>query len=320
MNPRVSVIIPVYNPGVYLQQCLESIIHQTYTNLEIILIDDGSTDGSAEICDSYVYRDKRIKCIHQKNSGVSAARNNGLRICTGDYVHMPDSDDYLELNTYELLLNMMSETKVDCVVFEYFIDFADKEIIHTNNLFHYGEFSGIDSQEKIFSGFQFVCTKFIKRSKLEGLFFREDIHRGEDTLFAASAMLKCDKVLFIKTPLYHYVQSNNSACRGKFRRSQLTIIKLYDAYAILYKKYPRHLYNVTIRYLHDNIIMIYYDMWAEDRNLYKNEMKDFRIMAHSHFYQAIRGSNHSLAKLLKFSLFQVSPSLFCLLHSKIHSL
>ena len=93
MKELISVIVPVYNTEMYLDRCVESIINQTYKNLEIILVDDGSTDGSGRICDAYKTKDKRVKVLHQKNSGPSAARNNGIIIAQGDYIGFVDSDE-----------------------------------------------------------------------------------------------------------------------------------------------------------------------------------------------------------------------------------
>ena len=105
MNSLISVIVPVYNVEDYLDRCIESIINQTYKNLEIILVDDGSTDSSGKKCDEYALRDGRIKVFHKENGGVSSARNMGLDIATGDYIGFVDSDDLLEHNMYEMLLN-----------------------------------------------------------------------------------------------------------------------------------------------------------------------------------------------------------------------
>ena len=99
----ISVIIPIYNVELYLNKCIESVLNQTYTNLEVILVNDGSTDRSGEICDSYCKIDKRVKVIHQKNGGPALARNRGLRIAKGEYIGFIDSDDYMAEDKYEAL-------------------------------------------------------------------------------------------------------------------------------------------------------------------------------------------------------------------------
>ena len=103
---KISIIIPVYQVEKYIKRCLDSILSQTYSNLEIILIDDGSRDMSGKICDEYTIKDSRIKVIHQDNAGVSVARNKGLDICTGDYVTFVDSDDFLEPLMYEKMMEL----------------------------------------------------------------------------------------------------------------------------------------------------------------------------------------------------------------------
>lgn len=112
----ISVIVPVYKVEEYLRECVDSILAQTYTNLEIILVDDGSPDNCGKICDEYAKKDSRIKVIHQQNGGLSAARNTGLDIATGDYIGFVDSDDYIELNMFEELHNSIKEYNSDMSV------------------------------------------------------------------------------------------------------------------------------------------------------------------------------------------------------------
>lgn len=115
-NPTVSIIIPIYNVEQYLQQCLDSILNQTYTNLEIILVDDGSPDSSPSICDDYAAKDSRVKVIHQKNQGLSAARNAGLDICTGDFLTFVDSDDWIDESFIKTLLEIAQENEADIII------------------------------------------------------------------------------------------------------------------------------------------------------------------------------------------------------------
>ena len=98
MLPLISVIVPIYNTELYLDKCMQSILNQTYRNLEIILVDDGSTDNSSQMCDLYAGKDSRIRVIHKENGGQSSARNVGLNVCTGDYISFVDSDDWIELD------------------------------------------------------------------------------------------------------------------------------------------------------------------------------------------------------------------------------
>ncbi len=122
----ISVIIPVYNVENYLRECVDSVLKQTYRNLEIILVDDGSTDSSGIICDEYVEKDDRISVIHQKNGGLSVARNTGLTEANGDYVYFLDSDDYIAENTFETLLAIAEKDNSDIVFFDA-VSFADTD-------------------------------------------------------------------------------------------------------------------------------------------------------------------------------------------------
>ena len=115
-NAKISVIIPVYNREKSLKKCLDSVMGQTYKNLEIILVDDGSKDSSGVICDEYAAGDSRIKVIHQQNAGVAAARNAGLAMATGDYIGWVDSDDWIEPDMYECMLDNAQKYEADIVV------------------------------------------------------------------------------------------------------------------------------------------------------------------------------------------------------------
>lgn len=112
-NPLISVIIPVYKVEKFLHRCVDSVINQTYKNLEIILIDDGSPDNCGNICDEYAKKDTRIKVIHQENQGLSGARNSGLNIAKGEYIYFIDSDDYIKKNTLE---NMIKYSEKDILI------------------------------------------------------------------------------------------------------------------------------------------------------------------------------------------------------------
>ena len=115
MEGKISVIVPIYNVEQYLRKCIDSIINQTYKNLEIILVDDGSWDNSPRICDEYAKRDNRIKVIHKKNGGLADARNTGLKMITGNYISFIDSDDYIEKTMYEKMIKVILKYNADII-------------------------------------------------------------------------------------------------------------------------------------------------------------------------------------------------------------
>ena len=206
----VSVIVPVYNVEKYLEECLDSILGQTYKDLEVILIDDGSTDSSGSICDRYAEKDKRIKVIHKENGGLSDARNTGLDIINGDYVLFVDSDDLIKQNMIELLVDKMQKNNSEIVFFNAII-FYDSNKNNDHYMLSENEYppcTGIEMfSERVrklqwFPGvqFHFFTTDLLRREKLrfkKGMLY-------EDQLFTLSAYLNAKKVCFINESLYYY--------------------------------------------------------------------------------------------------------------------
>lgn len=320
-QPLISVIVPVYNTEKYLCKCLDSLINQTYEKLQIILIDDGSTDRSGKICEEYAEKDNRIIYISGKNGGVSSARNKGLALATGDYYHFPDSDDYLELDTYEYLLRLIDTHKCEAVNFEHFITYAEHEISHSMGDDRYGLFDNTASQINIMRGIQFCCNKLYSKEIVKGLSFREDILRGEDTLFAATALSRARAVWFDKRPLYHYVQTDNSACRGELRPNQFTMLKLYEAYKPLYPtRYP----EVTPHFLlglQETLISLYYDAWADKNSKnYKKERKEIYNAVCDHYGEISKSGIMSKKQKIKSTIFKICPVVFCVMHKVMHKL
>ena len=304
---------------------MDSLRSQSYNSIEIILVDDGSTDGSAELCDTYAAADSRIMCLHQKNSGVSSARNMGLEHCTGDYIHFMDSDDYLELNAYEELMRCIETEHCDVAVCEYFVDYPEKSIKHELNSDLYRVCTGEEAAARLFSGFQFAWNKLFSKKLISGnggspgISFREDIYRGEDTLFAAEVFLRADSVCYTNLPLYHYVQSEESACRGRFRESQLSILKLYRAYKDLYNKVDMQIPTCFWVFMHDNLISLYYDMWADPASFQEGE-KSLKLALKEYYSPANSAANGDISKRLKFFIASFFPDLFCVIHKTIHHL
>ena len=130
-TPLISIIIPVYKVEPYLRKCLDSVVQQTYRNLEIILVDDGSPDSCGAICDEYATKDERITVIHQENKGLSAARNAGLDIATGDYIQFVDSDDWIEPDALATVLSIAEDHHVDIVCFGFNKHLPSGEILPT---------------------------------------------------------------------------------------------------------------------------------------------------------------------------------------------
>ncbi len=203
----ISVIIPVYNTQQYLKQCIDSVINQTYKNLEIILVDDGSTDDSPKICDEYTLKDNRIKVIHKQNGGVSSARNAGLKIAKGDYIGFVDSDDFIAPDMYETLCRELISTNTDLVICNWYIE-CDKWI--ENTVFPKEKVLTIQEAVKYLYRSSSVCTRLFKKNTIENIFFNEKIGFGEDRLFYLEVYNKINKISCCPSAKYYYRKNLNS--------------------------------------------------------------------------------------------------------------
>lgn len=219
IDAKVSVIIPVYNVEKYLSGCLDSIISQSYKNLEIICIDDGSTDHSLDILKFYEKKDNRIKVISQKNAGPSAARNMGLDVATGKYISFVDSDDYISYNGYEILTLVAEKYDLDLVIFGGNVFPEEKSaewidcIINTKYKY-YKKCDGycIPFVEK--SSRPFLWLHFIKREILEKptvIRFDETMHLGEDQLFQFQYLPRVKSAMVIEDKIYNYRVNRNDS-------------------------------------------------------------------------------------------------------------
>ena len=202
----ISVIVPVYNVEEYLEKCLLSIINQTYQNLEIILIDDGSTDSSGIICEQYKEKDKRIKVIHKENGGLSSARNIGVEQASGTWVAFVDSDDYIEVTMYEILLKLAIENKAD-IALAHFRSFDSNEIeacVDSDNIITFKEHELL---EVYILGDYHISTsvwdRLYRKTLIEEIIFpKGKLH--EDILYTIEAFYKCNKAVYIDHAYYYY--------------------------------------------------------------------------------------------------------------------
>lgn len=313
--PLISVIIALYNPGKHLYKCLDSIVNQTYKNLEIILVDDGSTDSSLSVCKEYAEKDSRVIVHHKDNSGVSATRNAGIRLAHGDYFSFIDSDDYLEPDAYEYMIELIQKHNVDAVNYEHFVTYTDREAVHMLKDENYGLFDRKQAMYQLVHNVMFAWNKLFSRRIIEGVWFDEEIARGEDGLFSRLAINNADKVWFDKRPLYHYVQSDESAVRGNFRKSQLSGIKLIDRNEPFFKKYYPELYDSVMSNLLHLITTLYLDM-RRDKKDYRNEQKMI-VKKYKELYSKVNLKKTSRNYRIQLRTFRISPTFYYLVKNTI---
>lgn len=250
---KITIIVPIYNTEKYIEKCINSIINQTYTNLEIILIDDGSTDNSGNICDNYALKDNRIKVVHKKNEGVSIARNIGIEKASGEYVGFVDSDDYIESTMYEVLIKDIIENQTDIAVCNCSVNGNSK---FEKNILNRHEMLDLILDKDKFRGY--VCNKIYKLKLLKNLRFEENIHLCEDLLFNCNYIARSEKMSIIDRKLYNYVKRDDSAVNS-FVEKHFSVIEAYQKIENIYEKYSeKNLLKLQKAYLKQCTFLKYY--------------------------------------------------------------
>lgn len=242
----ISVVVPVYNVKKYLSKCVDTIIHQTYKNIEIILVDDGSTDGSGAKCDEYQKIDSRIKVIHKQNGGLSDARNVGIKNATGKYITFVDSDDYVEYDYIEYLYNLMRKYHTNISFCKYFVERNGDSKIRNQGIDK--KCNKIDAFEEILYAKDFEVSAGAKMYLLEHF---KDVEFPVGKLFEDNATTyklidKNDYVALGYGEKYHYVMRNNSITKKDFNEAQLYLIDASDEMCSYLSKYGE-LKNAIIR-------------------------------------------------------------------------
>jgi len=224
---KISIIIPIYNSELYLKRCLDSIINQTYSNLEIILVNDGSIDNSYQLCLDYPKKDNRIKVFNQKNQGAGVARNLGLKNSTGDYITFIDSDDYIENDYIEYLYNLLVKNDCDIAVTS-FLECKKEKVKVINR----------DIGLKMLANFQIEFApwgKLYKKSIIKDVMFSKT-KNYEDIVFVGKAFFNSRKIVVSNQKKYHYVKRENSQSTMPFNKTEFDRVKnSYELYQFISK-------------------------------------------------------------------------------------
>ncbi|WP_342757099.1 glycosyltransferase [Kineothrix sedimenti] len=222
-DKKVSIIVPVYNGEEYVERCINSLLAQTYENVEIIIIDDGSTDRSGQTCDTFSEKYDKIKTIHVENTGVSAARNRGIDEAKGYYISFVDVDDYLETDTLDYLINILEETGSDIAGcnFHTFLDEQEKQILPKENA-NKEVLNGKDFiEEGILSGDTRCWAKVYTTRIVDGKRFETGLTIGEDMLFLLELMEEGTKICRSSYEGYGYFVNESGAMKRKFKESYM---------------------------------------------------------------------------------------------------
>lgn len=267
-NERISIIVPVYKVEPYIKRCVDSILAQSYKNIEVILVDDGSPDKSGTICDEYAALDSRVKVIHQKNMGLSEARNNGIREATGDYLCFIDSDDFVHCDYCRGLLSLSKEYNAPMAVCGYEFTLGDSVIINQENY----DVTVRDRKEAIHhlinnENTNYVWGRIYKRELFDGLQFE----RGrlcEDIAIMYKLVNRCDIVVYTDAPYYGYYDNSRSITSTISSKLEYhTMIGWYEQYQFCKENYPELTERCLKQTLHYYLLVYSYSYSMKDENL-----------------------------------------------------
>lgn len=264
MGPLISVIVPIYNSERFLAQCIDSIVNQTYKNIEIILVDDGSTDSSGRVCDLYKEKDSRIQVIHKENGGVVSARKAGLQIATGVYTTAVDSDDWIDNDMYEKLVEILQKTKAQIVTSGAYVEYEYSSMKRYDNLeegvydIQNAQFLRnnlmIDMDTGEYRLYMAIWNKLIQREIFSKCYCEIDDHASwaEDMSSVIASILSSDRIAISHEAFYHYRQVDQSNSHS----SRKSIVKEFGmVYEYLWNLFEKHYFSEILLDLLQYIVL-----------------------------------------------------------------
>lgn len=313
-TPLISVIIPVYNVEKYLHRCLDSVIAQTYQNLEIICVDDGSIDDSGKICDQYAVRDARIKVIHQENQGLSAARNKGLDAAEGEYIAFVDSDDYILEDMYKKMLDKLLNYNVDLCVCQWQYEFSDgRQVVKKKNIGPtiYGRKASLEFARFLYRGnyengvVVAAWNKLYRRALLDTIRFEGRIH--EDDAFNGRIMAKNISVYVMEEQFYVYAQNGDSLTNKPFSANKFFFLDVLAERRELFKSDAFIRQETELLYCN---MYIEYCLRARKDGVEVSHPERYRQIFRKMFSSLRREGKANIKFRLRMMLFSFSPSLY----------
>lgn len=317
MNPLISIIIPVYNAEKYLNRCIDSILNQTYKNLEIVLINDGSTDRSGEICQKYSQSDIRIIYIEQKNVGQGVTRSRGVEICKGDYIAFVDDDDYILPTMYETMLNAITNNQVDMCVCQWNYELPDGTHTINNKIYDenfYGKKSSVEfaqylykynNQENYGYANGLVVSpwnKLFKKEIIKGV--KAEGYLGEDEEMNDWINSKNCSVIIIKDEFYYWCQNLNSMSNKPFSDKKYHFLDALEKRRTLFS--DKYIIRETEK-LYCNIFIEYY---------YKAKKNNVTILPkYNHtfkniYFSLLKSKYCHMKFYLRVLIFIISPNIY----------
>lgn len=313
-QPLVSVIVPIYKVEPYLRRCIDSIVNQTYTNLEIILVDDGSPDGCPAICDEYAAKDSRIVVIHKENGGLSDARNAGLDICKGEYITFVDSDDWIADCFIEVLFKSIQDTNAEISICNYIRTSISYSATIKINKIHKIVLSSTEAVQKLWSEeettFVTAWGKIYKSILWKDVRFPKGlIHEDEYTTY--KLLYQAKKTVFIDIPLYCYYQRSDSIMAG-VRPCSIRVLKArWERYEFFKKNQAKNITDLCLSTLCWDLLFAYNQIKTRNApisgfNDANDILKKYRVSVKDFEKISCQKTTH----LVALKLFATIPSLY----------
>lgn len=270
----ISVIVPVYNMDKYVNRAIDSLLHQTYKDYEIILVDDGSTDKSGDICDEFARNEEIIRVVHKVNGGLSSARNVGMDHAKGKYVIFPDPDDWVEPNYLQFLYDLQQKYDVNLAISGHFVDDNKGSRVHNKN----GKECILTRNESLelvlrsygFCGFAWNKLYNLELIKEYDLKFNLEFGMAQDLYFAFEYLLKCERVAYNPIPTYHYFQHEGGVTNSSLTKRKVSGLLTFQSLRELAMKeapFVADIVSGTIANLCLTFIYIYFDTKMNDKEM-----------------------------------------------------
>lgn len=294
-EPKISIIVPIYNVEKYLNRCISSLVQQTYNNLEIILVDDGSPDNSAEICEEWKKKDSRIIVFHKKNGGLSDARNYGIECSHGDYIAFVDSDDYVDLNMYQTMLASMlkNECKLACCGRYYKTKNQEIQSRCLNNETVFTDSEAI--HQLLTNGCieEAVWDKLYSASLWKDLRFPKG-EINEDIVVIPEILRRSERIVHVGLPLYYYCYNGSSITKsGYSKKKDVMIDHLQALEKYIHKYYPSDEKSVNLIKARYSLTTLFSIIQSDDESKYKESYLRYLMMLRNSLPQMMTSQNFS---------------------------
>lgn len=315
MTIEISIIVPVYNLEDYLPKCVDSILAQTFTNFELVLVNDGSPDSSGEICDEYASLDNRIKVIHKKNGGVASARNAGLEVAKGKYIGFVDNDDYINEYMFEILYNHAIKHSSDIVICDY-LHVSENNPDHTREFdsgIRIQHFNNIEALNQLYTtnNITFVVpwNKLYKRDLFKDVEYKFGSINDDETV-AHELLYNSKQTTYIQAGLYYYVRREGSQMNSNFHIKSFDAVYAFKDREIFFRNIrEHHLHQRALKHYMDRFFYYYYMAKSTLTDIDK-ELRDLKHTFDKSLFHLLRHKGIGWKQKIMCVVFSVSPSLY----------